>query len=66
MTDYLDKMKRIADALEAIAQPVMKYDLCNQILSGWAPSTTLLVLSSQIVKHRFPLKKLLKHKNSSD
>ena len=34
MTDYLDKMKSIADALEAIAQPDTEYDLCNKILNG--------------------------------
>ncbi|KAF8398674.1 hypothetical protein HHK36_014529 [Tetracentron sinense] len=34
ITDYLDKMKHIADALEAIGQPITEYDLCNQILNG--------------------------------
>ena len=27
-------MKGIADALEALAQPITEYDLCNQILNG--------------------------------
>ena len=36
-TDYLDKMKGIVDALEAIAQLVSKYNLCNQVLNGWGP-----------------------------
>lgn len=36
-TDYLDKMKGIVDALEAISQPVSEYDLCNQILNGLGP-----------------------------
>lgn len=34
ITDCLDKMKSIADALEAIERPVSEYDLCNQILNG--------------------------------
>lgn len=37
VTDYLDKMKSIADALEAIAQPVIEYDLRNKILNGLGP-----------------------------
>ena len=37
ITDYLDKMKSIADALEAIAQPITDYDLCNQRLNGLGP-----------------------------
>ncbi|KAF8399460.1 hypothetical protein HHK36_015325 [Tetracentron sinense] len=34
ITDYLDKMKGIADSLEAVGQPVSDYDLCNQVLNG--------------------------------
>lgn len=34
ITDYLDKMKGITDALKAIAHLVFEYDLCNQILNG--------------------------------
>lgn len=30
-------MKGTSDALEAIAQPVTEYDLCNQILNGQGP-----------------------------
>lgn len=37
MTDYLDKMKSIANIPKAIAQPVTEYDLCNQILNGLGP-----------------------------
>ena len=37
ITEYLDKMKGISDALEAIRQPVMEFDLCNQILNGLGP-----------------------------
>lgn len=29
ITGYLDKMKSIAEALEAIEQPISEYDLCN-------------------------------------
>lgn len=35
--DYLDKIKGIVEALEAIAQSVSKYDLCNKILNGLGP-----------------------------
>ena len=37
VTDYLDKIKSICNALEAIAHPVTEYDFYNQILNGLGP-----------------------------
>ena len=37
VTDYLDKIKSICNALEAIAHPVIEYDFYNQILNGLGP-----------------------------
>lgn len=59
VTDYLDKMKSIADSLEAIAQPVTEYDLCNQILNGLGPNMTLFTLRLLIVTHQLRSKSCL-------
>lgn len=52
-TDYLDKMKGIVDALEAIAQPISEFDLSNQILNGLGPEYD--VVHTSIANRKSPI-----------
>ncbi|KAF8397444.1 hypothetical protein HHK36_016361 [Tetracentron sinense] len=37
ITDFLDKMKSLADCLEAVGQQVSDYEICIQVLNGLGP-----------------------------
>ena len=56
MTNYLEMMESIVDALKAVAQPITNMNFITKFSIDWVLNMIMSILQLLITKHQLPLK----------